>query len=131
MNFLVYINDISDNLDQGTKLRLFADDSFLYREINSVEDSCQLQKDLDKLQQWEKTWKMEFHPDKCQVLRITNKRKPIKKVYSIHNKTLKETETNSAKYLGVTIDKKLRWNEQNGNVCRKANSVLGFLRLTH
>ena len=124
--FLVYINDISDNLDQGTKLRLFADDSFLYREINSVEDSCQLQIDLDKLQQWEKTWKMEFHPDKCQVLRITNKRKPINKVYSIHNKSLKET--NSAKYLGVTIDNKLRWTEQNGNVCRKANSVLGFLR---
>ena len=40
--FLVYINEFSDNLDQRTKLRLFAGDSFLYREINSVEDSCQL-----------------------------------------------------------------------------------------
>ncbi|KAA2237150.1 reverse transcriptase family protein, partial [Chitinophaga agrisoli] len=33
--FLIYINDINSNLSPGTQLRLFADDSLLYREINN------------------------------------------------------------------------------------------------
>ena len=115
--FLLYINDIDKNLSEGSNIRLFADDSFLYRQIKSESDTKQLQKDLETLQEWEDKWKMEFHPDKCQVLRITNKLKPIQASYSIHGKTLKETK--SAKYLGVVIDSKLNWNEQNKNVCKK------------
>ena len=124
--FLIYINDICSNLNPGTKLRLFADDSFLYREIKSNQDNKLLQEDLNTLQRWEMKWKMEFHPDKCQVLRITNKRKPIPASYTIHNKTL--NETNQAKYLGVIIDSKLQWNYQNKYICKKTNNVLGFLR---
>ena len=74
--FLVYINDISKGLSNGTKIRLFADDSLLYRTIKTPKDSEILQKDLDSLQIWEKTWKMEFHPGKCQLLKITNKIRP-------------------------------------------------------
>ena len=33
--FLIYINDISKGLSQGTKIRLFADDSLLYRTIKT------------------------------------------------------------------------------------------------
>ena len=83
--FLVYINDISKNLSPKTKIRLFADDSLLYRTISSKQDSLELQKDLDLLQKWESDNSMEFHPDKCQVLRITNKRKPITSDYTIHS----------------------------------------------
>ena len=68
--FLVYINDISKGLSKGTSLRLFADDSLLYRTINSPKDCEILQRDLDRLQLWEKTWKMEFHPEKCNLLVI-------------------------------------------------------------
>ena len=51
--FLIYINDISKGLSQGTKIRLFADDSLLYRTIKTPQDSATLQKDLDTLQIWE------------------------------------------------------------------------------
>ena len=36
--FLVYINDISQGLSKGTKIRLFADDSLLYRTIKTPHD---------------------------------------------------------------------------------------------
>ena len=72
--FLIYINDININITPGTKLRLFADDSFLYREIKDTNDCKILQNDLETLQKWEKKWKMEFHPEKCQLLRITKKK---------------------------------------------------------
>ena len=68
---------------------------------------------------------MEFHPDKCQLLRITNKRQPLECIYKIHGIILKEF--NSAKYLGVTIDSNLNWKDQCNNVYKKASFMLSFL----
>ena len=124
--FLIYINDISRGLTPGTEIRLFADDSLLYRNINNYEDTLILQRDLDQLQRWEVTWKMEFHPQKCQLLRITNKQKFISQNYNIHNVILEETS--AAKYLGVTIDSHLKWKQQYSATLKKANGVLAFLR---
>ena len=72
--YLAYINDINAHLSPGTHIRLFADDSPLYRNILTPENSAILQRDLNVLQAWGRESKMEFHPDKCQVLRITNKK---------------------------------------------------------
>ena len=65
-------------------MKLFADDCILYRKIFSDADSKILQKDLDKLQSWETEWLMQFHPSKCQVLNVTNKKKLVKYTYNIH-----------------------------------------------
>ena len=126
--FLVYINDISVDLSPGTKIRLFADDSLLYRTISTPDDSRTLQKDLDVLQNWETANKMEFHPGKCENLRITNlsTASQITADYEIHSTTL--ALTNSAKYLGVTIDSNLQWNAHHANIISKANQTLAFLR---
>ena len=47
-------------------------------------DTITLQDDLDRLQKWEKDWLMSFNPDKCEVIRITNKRNIINSSYTIH-----------------------------------------------
>ena len=52
--FLVYINDIQRNI--SSKLRLFEDDSLLYRQITKPEDEGILQKDINKLSEWAKLW---------------------------------------------------------------------------
>ena len=44
--FLIYINDIADNIN--STIRLFADDSVVYRQINSPDDHRILQEDLQK-----------------------------------------------------------------------------------
>ena len=124
--FLIYINDITQKLSPGTVIRLFADDSLLYRIIKSPKDAEILQQDLDTLQEWEAENKMEFHPGKCLVLRITNKLKPLLFDYKIHNTIL--SITNSAKYLGVTIDSNLNWNQHVNNITSKANSTLAFIQ---
>ena len=124
--FLVYINDITENISPGTTVRLFADDTSVYRRINSEADSIELQKDLDTLQEWEVKNKMEFHPDKCQLLRVTNKRKPIAADYTIHSQKILKSD--SVKYLGVTIDSKLAWSDHYNKILAKANSTLAFLR---
>ena len=123
--FLIYINDICQNLTPGTSIRLFADDSLLYREIKTFDDTLILQRDLDTLQSWETKNKMEFHPGKCQVIRITNKTIPIIGSYNIHGVILQFYK--SVKYLGVTIDSKLGWNEHCDSAYHKANFMLSFL----
>jgi hypothetical protein len=105
--FLLFINDLPDYV-KSCNVRLFADDSVLYRRIHRASDMQSLQDEMDNLLQWEQDWQMEFHPSKCQLLRITNKRKPFARDYDIHGHKLEEVEL--AKYLGVTIQKNLSWN---------------------
>ena len=52
--FLIYINDLLDEIT--SKGKLFADDSKLFRKINSWDDCVALQSDLLKLQEWSSTW---------------------------------------------------------------------------
>ena len=127
--FLAYINDINNNLTEGTQIRLFADDSLLYRTIRNDEDALTLQRDLNTLQTWETANCMEFHPEKCQILRITKKQTPILANYNIHNVSLSPVD--SAKYLGVNIDCRLSWSPhcKAVAVCNKASSTLAFLEV--
>ena len=57
--FLLYINDIEHKL--ASKIRLFADDSALYRKIDAIADEHLLQEDILRLQHWAKKWQMTFH----------------------------------------------------------------------
>ena len=85
-----------------------------------------LQDDLDALEQCKKDWLMSFNPDKCEVTRITKKRKPIDARYTIHGKVLGHTK--NAKYPGVLISENLSWNAHVNTVTKKANNTIAFLR---
>lgn len=122
--FLIYINDLPDNIKSNVKL--FADDCLLYREIHTESDTHKLQKDLDTLQTWEQTWQMKFNADKCFVIRAGTKRNTIDKNYTIHNQTLESVP--HSKYLGVTISKDLAWKTHINNITNKANKTLGYIR---
>ena len=50
--FLIYINDIAHDIH--STIRLFADDSVVYRQINSPDDHRILQEDIQKLVEWSK-----------------------------------------------------------------------------
>ena len=68
---------------------------------------------------------MEFHPGKCQVLKITNKQHTVDYVYNIHGVNLKLE--GFAKYLGITIDNKLNFNTHLNDIYGKASFMLSFL----
>ena len=69
---------------------------------------------------------MKFHPDKCTVLTISNKKTQLKKQYILHGRTL--NQVTSSKYLGVTISSDLKWEKHISNICQKANTTIGFLK---
>lgn len=123
--FLVFINDLPSKV-KSSSVRLFADDCILYKSIHNPEDGDSLQADLDSLQEWEKTWLMSFHPDKCQLLRVTNKRTIIPNEYTIHGKTLQQVD--QAKYLGINIQSKISWSSHVASTARKADGTRAFLQ---
>jgi hypothetical protein len=67
-----------------------------------------------------------FHPYKCSVLTITNKKNPVKHNYLLHNHTLESVS--SAKYLGITLQSDLKWTQHAYNIVANANKSLGFFK---
>jgi hypothetical protein len=65
--FLIYVNDIAENLLSVT--RLFADDSSLSvssNDLNYIEST--LYSDLEKMNEWSKQWLIKFNPNKTEVM---------------------------------------------------------------
>lgn len=123
--FLIYINDLPDYL-QHSQIRLFADDSIIYRTIKSQTDCLKLQEDIEAAIRWEQDWLMSFHPDKCNILRVTTKKQPVHFYYNMHGHILESVKT--AKYLGITLSSDLKWNTHIQQTVAKANRSLSFIR---
>ena len=122
--FLIFINDLPNCVQ--SRIRLFADDCILYRNIRSNEDTIVLQDDLNKLADWEQKWGMDFHPDKCSTLHVTRSKTPILQDYILKGHKL--TSEASSKYLGVELHSDMSWRSHIDKTVKKANSTLGFLR---
>jgi len=81
--FLVYINDINENITSS--VCLFADDCVIYKTITSPQDPEQLQEGLHKICEWTQRWQMKINVDKCAVLSSLN---PIQYTYTLSNCSL-------------------------------------------
>ena len=101
--FLLYISDLPHDIQ--SLVRLSADDMAVCLTVNASNDMNTLQADLDILQEWERTWDMEFNPGKCLVLHIRRSKKPLLSHYTVCGQVLETVD--NAKYLGVTISKDL------------------------
>ena len=60
--FLIYINDLTDNIK--SRIKLFADDSSIFLKVKDIEEAQSLlTSDLDTISTWAYQWKMKFNPD--------------------------------------------------------------------
>ena len=156
--FMIYINDIEQHLT--SKIRLFADDSAIYRNINSPNDAKSLLNDIFRLQEWAATWQMKFNIKKCKILRITRRTKnAIKFKYTMSSHHSHSTITvppeiqraateilitdppttafthlediQSDKYLGVVLDNRLSFNNHTDDITKKATNLLNLCNRLH
>ena len=121
--FLLYINDLPDNL--STSVRLLADDCILYTPIRTQNDSSLLQNDLFKLQKWQDKWLMKFNPCKCYTMTLAT-RTPTPNTYTFCGQTL--TSVDSHCYLGIHLSNTLNWTAHTKAASTKAQQTLGVVR---
>ena len=123
--FVIYINDLPENV--VSSIFLFADDTKIFKEVNSINDSKIIQKDIDELEKWSNDWLLRFHPDKCHVLTIGKHSNIVHAhPYSLAGNQLEHTFIE--KDLGVLIDSDLSFEEHISKQVNKANSMLGVIR---
>ena len=107
-------------------MRLYADDCVLYRKMESDNDSKELQRDLDRLYEWQQKWQMRFNAAKCFTLKLYHTKPVSDNVYKLGNSTLEEVQSHL--YLGVIISHDLKWGEHVNTIVNKASRVLGVVR---
>ena len=124
--FLIYDNDLSDNLSSNVKL--FADDTSLFSVIHDFNISAgELNEDLKKISEWALQWEMIFNPDAInQVEEVIFSRRKKKPPLFFNNAIV--SQTNSQKHLGVTLDLKLTFEEHLLNVFKTVDRTIGFMR---
>ena len=132
--FVLFINDLPQGIDPGTNLALYADDTKIWRKIDTSNDLVLLQKDIDYLHRWSIKNKMNFHPKKCKVLSICQKESPLSLLpfvahyYYLGQNMLEYAD--SEKDLGVDICNNFSFNEHCERIISNANQKLGMLRRT-
>ena len=70
--FSLHINDIMSGIE--SEIRLFDDDCIGYHEIKDIEDmedTLKLQKDIDHLGIRARKWGLRFQPVKCNMMQLT------------------------------------------------------------
>jgi len=107
---------------------LFADDTKMYRKIETIEDIQKLQIDLSSLDQWSTAWLLKFHPEKCMVMRLGHH--DPKAEYHLGPQNTKLLYTHNEKDLGVHIDDKLKFKQDINIRAKKANQIVGTIRRT-
>ena len=117
--FLLHINDLPSVV--CSKVRLFADDCLIYRNIKNKEDQITLQKYPNLLENWGNTSGMRFNVAKCNIMRVSRTRDPKLFNYSLTWQVLKEVM--DAKYLMETLSNDLEWSK---HITTMTNSKLPF-----
>ena len=124
--FVIYINDLPNSV--CSEAFLFADDTKIFRIIESENDRQELQKDLEKMMDWSAKWLLTFHPDKCKHMHITrNVNEIAERTYSLSPHQKLEV-IREEKDIGVYIDHNLSFDKHISAICNKANSMFAVLR---
>ena len=103
--YLLYTCDIP-TIEIGT-IATFADDTAILAVGETIEDATEkLQTSVNKIHEWTRKWRIKLNEIKSAHVDFTNKNVQHLPVF-LNNKQI--PYSNSAKYLGITLDAKLRW----------------------
>ena len=127
--FLIYINDLTDNII--SRIKLFADDSSLFIKVKDIEEAqIMLTSDLNRISAWAYQWKMKFNPDitkqAIEVIFSTKYKKENHPPLSFGG--IPVARNDSTKHLGLHLDKKLSFKKHISEAIVKAKKGVSLLK---
>ncbi|KAL1447370.1 hypothetical protein WDU94_003644, partial [Cyamophila willieti] len=126
LKFIVMINGLQQVVKHSL-FELYADDFKLYRTIDSADCTTKFQEDLNACQVWLIENKLKFHPSKCEIMTITNKKiNTIDHTYLIENTPI--PRITQKRDLGVIFQNNLKFDHHINKITSKCYQVLGFIQ---
>ena len=119
--FIIYINDLDEQVENLNVLKKFADDTKGAKKIRSQNDANQMQDTLNNLFNWSKTWSMDFNTKKCKIMHVGRNNPGYK--YTMYGEEL--TEVEAERDVGICITQNLKPSKHVNEAVGKAREVLG------
>lgn len=120
--FVIFINDLPSEVDSS--VALFADDTKMYRVVQSREDQLNMQRDIDKLEAWSKRWQLPFNDAKCKVMHYGRSNPEFE--YKLGGTTIKVVT--EEKDLGVIFDPLLKFSNNAWKTAAAGNARLSLIK---
>ncbi len=124
--FLLFMNDIT-HVVNSCNIRLFADDTCLFIEVDNRDAAAeQINRDLESIHNWSKTWLVTFSSTKTKTLMISNKKDThLNPPVSFNTQLIEEVTSHT--YLGLKFSSNLRWNNHIHDISLKARQRLNLM----
>lgn len=124
--FILYINDFYKTA-KLLKFVLFADDTTVYCHNSDVTQALQVASmGLNNIADWLAANKLSLNINKTKLL-VFDKIKGDTPQFTLRFKDTLITSSSSTKFLGVTIDNKLSWQEHITNVTKSVAKISGVM----
>ena len=125
--FLIFINDLIEDLPKGIHAALYADDLVMWcKEEHASTATYRMQLAADKLAAWAEEWNVHINKEKSSTTLFTLSSKQKAGTIKLGDTPLRSDE--EATYLGVTFDKKQTWKPHIQQAEAKARRKLAILR---
>ena len=118
--FIYFINDLP-NVVKNNNVKIFADDTKVYRNINNTEDNLCLQRAIDDMFLWTQQWLLKFNKEKCKVLHLGKNNPNYKYSIGTEDEKIILDTTDLEKDLGVHIDPNLDFKNHIKTIVKKAS----------
>ena len=127
--FLIYINDLPDNIQSTCKI--FADDTSLFSHVfDKYKSQSELNNVLQIMSSWAFQWKMQFNPDpnkQAQEVYFSKKSNNENSLPVTFNNA-KVVTCSTHKHLGLLLDKQLSFNEHIQSKMNKCYKMIGVIK---
>ena len=121
----MFVDDLP-NAVKTSRVACYADDTKIFKSIDSITDCNALQSDINHLVSWSESSGLIFNQSKCKYQCITRKKSPAQPTYTIKETPLESCDTE--KDLGMWVSSNLTSDKQVTEQCAKANKLLGLMR---
>jgi hypothetical protein len=115
--FAIFVNDLPENV-LTSSVRLYADDSKIFRAVSDVRDTYDFQLDLERVYSWSVMWQLPIAAQKCSVMVVGSSVHVPDLSYKMGSFNLPVSD--SAVDLGFTISNNLKTSLHCVNVTKKA-----------
>ena len=127
--FVVFINDIDNDLSSDTLASLFADDTAIWKWGRDLEGEARvgMQEEIDKIISWAETWKMSLNTDKTKAMIISSNPADSSINLGLRAGDNDIKQVDKYRFLGGTVESSLRFIDhlkELGKKCRQRINIL-------